>query len=122
MRDSQKQFRALGRTKIWTEKPAPTSQQQSAEQRLLEINRNSSAGQLRILNAKLTPGIADPAPFAQKWALQSARTPHTIAPSTAANPTPLGQLHSMQFSITLWLPANWRAPKTLQSTPSPCPQ
>jgi hypothetical protein len=122
LREGQKQFRALGGTKIWTESPHPSSQVQSAEQRLLEINRRASPGQLRILNAKLTPGIADPAPFAQKWALQSARTPHTLAPSTAANPTSLGQLHWMQFSITLWLPANWRVPKTLQSTPSPCPQ
>ena len=122
LRDGQKQFRALGGTKIWSESPHRSSQVQSAEQWLLEINRRASTGQLRILNAKLTPGIADPAPFAQKWALQSARTPHTLAPSTAANPTPLGQIHSMQFSITLWLPANWRAPKTVQSTPSPCSQ
>jgi hypothetical protein len=121
-RESQKQFRALGGTKIWTESPHPSSQHQLAEQRLLEINRHASPGQLRILNARLTPGIADPAPFAQRWALQSARTPHTIVPSTAANPTPLGQLHWMRFSITLWLPAAFKAPRELPSTPSPSSQ
>jgi hypothetical protein len=122
LREGQKQFRALGGTKIWTEKPQPSSQEQAAEQRLLEINRKSSPGQFRILNVKLTPGIADAEPFAQRWAFQSSRTPHTIAPSAAGKATPLGELHWMRFSITLWLPANWRAPKELHSTPAPCSQ
>jgi hypothetical protein len=121
-RESQKQFHALGGTKIWTESPHPSSQVQAAEHRLLEINRHASAGQLRILNAKLTPGIADAAPFAKRWALQSARTPHTIAPSTAANPTPLGEFHWMRFSITLWLPRNWHAPQGVHTSPSLCPR
>jgi hypothetical protein len=121
-RESQKQFRALGGTKIWTEAAHPSSQRQSAEQRLLEINRHASAGQLRILNAKITPGIADAAPFAQRWALQSARMPHTIVPSTAANPTALGQLHWMEFSITLWLPAAWKSPRELNAVAAACSQ
>jgi hypothetical protein len=121
-RESQKQFRALGGTKIWSESPHPSSEHQLAEQRLLEINRHSSAGQLRILNAKLTPGIADAAPFAQRWALQSARTPHTIVPSTGARPTALGELDWMRFSITLWLPAAWKAPQELRATRAPCSQ
>jgi hypothetical protein len=119
-RESQKQFRALGGTKIWTEAPHPSSQVQSAEQRLLEINRRASAGQFRILSAKLTPGIADAAPFAQRWALQSARTPHTIVPSTAAGPTPLGELDWMRFSITLWLPKNWHAAPGIHTSLSLC--
>ncbi|MGC1463021.1 MAG: hypothetical protein WA802_12520 [Terracidiphilus sp.] len=126
LREAQKQFRALRGiltgAKIWTEKPQPSGGQQAAEQRLLEINRKSSPGQLRILNAKLTPGIADAQPFARKWALQSSRTPHTIAPSATGQPTPLGEIHSMRFSITLWLPANWRAPKDVPSSPTPCSQ
>jgi hypothetical protein len=74
------------------------------------------------LDAKITPGIADAAPFAQRWALQSLRTPHTIAPSSLGYATPLGELDWMRFSITLWLPANWRAPQALHSTPAPCSQ
>jgi hypothetical protein len=120
LREAQKQFRALGGTKIWTEKPEPNPGRQAAEQRLLEINRKSSPGQFRILNAKLTPGIADAQPFAQRWALQSSRTPHTIAPSSTGQATPLGELHSMRFSITLWLPQNWQAPKNLHPTSAPC--
>ena len=122
LREGQKQFRALGGTKIWTEKPEPSSREQAAEQRLLEINRKSSPGQFRILNARLTPGIADAAPFAQKWALQSSRTPHTIAPSATGQATPLGELDWIRFSITLWLPKNWRAPSDLKATPASCPQ
>jgi hypothetical protein len=120
LHEGQKQFRALGGTKIWTEKPVEDSREQMAEQRLLEINRRSSAGQFRILNARLTPGIADAAPFAQRWALQSARTPHTIAPAAGGKATPLGELNRIQFSITLWLPAGWKAPKELGAAPGAC--
>jgi hypothetical protein len=119
-RESQKQFRALGGTKIWSEAPHPSSEHQEAEQRLLEIDRRASAGQFRILNAKLTPGIADAAPFAQRWALQSARTPHTIVPANGARPTALGELDWMRFSITLWLPAPWKVPRGLSAAPAPC--
>ena len=119
--ESQKQFRALGGTKIWTEKPEQSGKEQMAEQRLLEINRKSSAGQLRILNARLTPGIADPAPFAQRWALQSSRTPHTIVPAAGAKATPLGELEWMRFSITLWLPAGWKGPNGT-GVPAACSQ
>ena len=122
LREGQKQFRALGGTKIWTEKPEPGGRTQEAEQRLLEINRKSSPGQFRILNARLTPGIADAAPFARKWALQSSRTPHTIAPSATGQATPLGELDWIRFSITLWLPKNWPIPKSVQSTLAPCAQ
>lgn len=122
LREGQKQFRALGGTKIWTEKPEPSSREQAAEQRLLEINRKSSPGQFRILNARLTPGIADAAPFARKWALQSSRTPHTIAPSATGQATPLGELEGIRFSITLWLPKNWHAPSDLHATRASCPQ
>lgn len=120
LRESQKQFRALGGTKIWTEAPVAGSREQEAEQRLLEINRKSSAGQLRILNARLTPGIADAAPFARKWALQSARTPHTIVPAAGAKATPLGELNWMRFSVTLWLPAGWKAPQGLGASQATC--
>ena len=121
-RESQKQFHALGGTKIWTESPQPSSQRQLAEQRLLEINRHASVGQFRILNAKLTPGIADAAPFAKRWALQSTRTPHTITSSAAGKATPLGELGWMRFSITLWLPGNWRPAPGVHTSLSLCPR
>jgi len=120
LRESQKQFRALGGTKIWTEAPVANSREHEAEQQLLEINRRASPGQLRILNARLTPGIADAAPFARKWALQSAKTPHTVAPAPDAKASPLGELDWMRFSVTLWLPVGWKAPAGLSAPLAAC--
>jgi hypothetical protein len=120
LREGQKQFRSLGGTKIWTEAPVASSREHEAEQRLLEINRSASAGQLRILNARFTPGIADAAPFARRWALQSAKTPHTVAPAAGAKATPLGELDWMRFSVTLWLAAGWKAPGGLGAPLAAC--
>jgi hypothetical protein len=120
LHEGQKEFRALGGTKIWTEKPQSNSREQVAEQRLLEINRRSSAGEFRILNARLTPGIADAAPFAQRWALQSSKTPHTIARSTGTKATPFGELEWMRFSITLLLPVGWKTPRELGAVRGAC--
>ncbi len=78
----------------------------------------SAAGQLKILDATLTPGTANALPYAENWALQQRNTPHTIA--TTTSPTPYGKLDSLRFEITLWLPAGWKTPKSLTSTPSPC--
>ena len=100
--------------------PAAGSPEGKAMQRQLEINRKSSAGQFRILNARLTPGTADAAPFAQNWATQSARTPHTLTPSSSAQATPLGRLDWISFSITLWLPSTWKAPPNLKAEHSSC--
>lgn len=120
LREGQKQFRSLGGTKIWTEAPVASSREHEAEQRLLEINRSASAGQLRILNARFTPGIADAAPFARRWALESAKTPHTVAPAAGAKATPLGELDWMRFSVTLWLAAGWKAPGGLGAPLAAC--
>lgn len=97
---------------------AAASPQAPSLQQLMTINQHTSAGQLRILDARITPGTADAAPFAQKWALQSPHTPHTI--DAASTPTPRGALHSIRFSITLWLPADWRAPRELNITSASC--
>jgi hypothetical protein len=85
---------------------------------LMDISTHASAGQFRILDARLTPGTANALPYAQNWALQQRNTPHTIAATTS--PTPFGKLEAIRFEITLWLPAEWKAPKTLQSAPAPC--
>jgi hypothetical protein len=97
--------------------PASTDPQAS---RLMALVRQSSPGQFRILDARLSPGISDAAPFAENWALQSARTPHTYQPAPGGKPTPLGTLDWIRFSITLWLPDSWNAPPLLHATRSPC--
>jgi len=85
---------------------------------LMGISTHASVGQFRIVDARLTPGTANALPYAQNWALQQRNTPHTIAATTS--PTPYGKLEAIRFEITLWLPAEWKSPKTLQSAPSPC--
>ena len=83
--------------------------------RLMELLQQSSAGEFRILDAHLAQGISDAAPYAESWALASPKTPHTFEPATGAKSTPLGELHWMRFSVTLWLPGAWRAPQELQT-------
>lgn len=91
-----------------------------ATQRLMELDTQSSAGQFRILDARLAPGIADAVPYAENWAVQSARTPHSTRPAQGGRATPLGQLDWMRFSVTLWLPAGWKTPRELHGAPAAC--
>jgi hypothetical protein len=83
--------------------------------RLMELQLQSSAGEFRILDAHLAPGISDAAPYAENWALASPKTPHTFEPATGPKSTPLGELHWMRFSVTLWLPGTWPVPHELQA-------
>ena len=85
---------------------------------LIDIAEHSSPGQLRILDARLTPGTANALAYAQAWAQQQRSTPHTVLATTS--PTPYGKLDSIKFEITLWLPQNWKTPKALQTSLSPC--
>jgi hypothetical protein len=99
--------------------PAPTKSPKAAITRLLALEKTASSGQLRILDAHLTPGAADPAPYAQNWALASARTDHQIDPGKES---PQGSLNWIRFRISLTLPAPWRLAPGLHSTPSACTQ
>jgi hypothetical protein len=116
--EGQKQFQILGGTTMET--PVMNSRQGIVMQRLLKLNQKSSAGQFRIIDTRLAPGTADAASYAQKWAIQSARTPHTLVPPAGTKATPLGQFDWMRFSITLWLPRIWNAPKDLHAVRAPC--
>lgn len=87
---------------------------------LMDLQSRSATGQLRILEAGLAPGIADPEPFAQSWAARAARMQTTLAPPAASKPTPRGELDWMRFSIVLWLPADWKLPHGLNASTAPC--
>lgn len=91
-----------------------------ALKRLMEFERRASAGQFRILDARLTPGIGDAASYAENWALASPKTPHKFEPAATGRSTPLGELHWVRFSVTLWLPSGWKVPRELDSTKSAC--
>jgi len=105
------------------EDPAPTTPDAARLTRqLMDLQSRAAAGELRILDAGLAPGIADPEPFAESWALRAARTPVTLVSPTSSKPTPRGELDWMRFSVTLWLPAGWKPPNGLSATPAPCAQ
>lgn len=120
LRESQKLFQILTAPKPGASEPATGSKEAIALKRQLEIIQKSSSGQFRILDATFAPGTADAAPYAEKWAMQAARTSHTLASSSQPAATPLGEFDWMRFSITLWLPAQWNAPKSLQTARAPC--
>jgi len=89
---------------------------------LMALQRQAAAGEFRILDAHLAPGVSDAAPYAENWALASARTPHTAEPPRNGKSQTQGELHWMRFSITLWLPGNWRTPSELHAGLTACPQ
>jgi len=119
-RESQKLFQTLGGIKPGMQAPGPNSREGAATQRQLKINQKASAGQFRILEARLTPGVSDAAPYAENWALASSRTLHQIEPASGGKSTPLGALLWMRFSVTLWLPAGWKAPAELHGVRVAC--
>lgn len=88
--------------------------------RLMVLDDRAAAGQFRILDARLTPGIADPAPYARNWALNSQSMQQTVVPAANGKATPLGEFHWIKFAITLWLPAGWNAPKGAQTKIAQC--
>ncbi len=90
--------------------------------RLLALQKHASSGEFRILDARLVPGVSDPASFAQGWALASARTPHQVEAGPAEGASALGRLDWIRFTITLWLPDAWKLPGGLRSTYSACPE
>ena len=100
--------------------PASPAAQNMA--RLLELQKRAATGELRILDARVVPGVADPAPYAQSWALASSRTPHKIETAAGGRSSAHGTLNWMRFALTLWLPANWGAPEDLHPQRTACPE
>jgi hypothetical protein len=90
--------------------------------RLLELEKGASDGEFRILDAHIVPGVADPMPFAQAWALAASKTPHEIEDVPANQASERGRLQSMRFRLTLWLPGQWNAPPELGAVKIRCPE
>jgi hypothetical protein len=123
-RESQQLYRALSRggqvRLVGPEAMGQDTPEARATRRLTELERQSSTGQFRILDARLTPGVSDAAPYAGSWAAAFPKMPHTLEPASGGKSTPLGELHWMRFSITLWLPESWKAPGPLHATRTAC--
>jgi hypothetical protein len=120
LRESQRLFQLLGGTKQGDRAPASGNQEQRSIARQLEINQRALPGEFLIVDARLVPGIADAAPYAENWALASSRTPHSIEAGAQGRSTPLGELHWIRFSITLWLPDTWALSKQLHAQRTAC--
>ena len=120
LKEAQKLFPLLGSPANQNPTQSQNPAAARAARRLMALEAQSAAGQFRILDAKLAPGVNDAAPYAENWAIRSARTTHTIEPPTAGKPLPFGELHWMKFSVTLWLPEAWKAPRELKPVPAAC--
>lgn len=90
--------------------------------RLLQLQSHASSGQFRIVDAHIMPGIADPQPFAQGWALAASRVQQEIEPALPGHSTPRGQLLWVRFALTLWLPKRWNVPSALHTVRDRCPE
>jgi hypothetical protein len=101
---------------------AASSADTKAMSRLLELQKNVASGELRILDARLVPGTADPAPFAQQWALAASRVPHQIESSANSQGSARGELRSIHFRLTLWFPQKWKFPPDAHPNRSACGQ
>jgi hypothetical protein len=97
----------------------PTPAQMS---QLLQFQQHSAPGQFRILDAQLTPGTADPRPFAENWVRAFSRTSYTVQPPPDGKSTPGGTLNWIRFSVSLTLPAGWKLPPSIHATRTACGQ
>ncbi len=89
---------------------------------LMALGNGAASGQLRILDAGLAPGMADPAPFARNWSQQASQTSYILVPQSSGTQTARGELDWIRFSLTLWLPGTWKPAPGLKTTPEACPR
>jgi hypothetical protein len=125
LREGQKLFVELNRQSAAGQSNSEQAPQKSAAMAgvmngLMKLVGGSSAGDFRILDAKVAPGNSDAAPYAENWALQSVKTPHSYEQPAGTKPTALGQINWMKFSIQLYLPAGWKTPAGSAATRGAC--
>ena len=89
---------------------------------LLQLQGHASSGQFLIVDAHIVPGVADPQPFAQGWALAASRMRQEIEPALPGQSSPLGRLVWIRFELTLWLPERWNGPAQWHAVRDRCPE
>ncbi len=122
-REMQKLYLSLsrgGQLKLAAGNASGGNIQAQATRRLMELERQSSAGEFHIVDARLAPGIGDAAAYAQNWAQALPKTLHQFEPGASGKSTPRGELHWIRFSVTLWLPGTWKAPADLHAVRTAC--
>jgi len=125
LREAQGLFRVMTGKETATSAPGKPQDaslpQAHAAARLLELQKRAAAGEFRILDARIVPGVGDPVSYAQGWALASSRVPHHIDSTPDGRSSARGVLNWIRFSLTLWLPARWNVPPGLHALPAACP-
>jgi hypothetical protein len=109
----------LSRTNAGTSTPDAAADE--AMVRLLALQQHASTGEFRIVDARLVPGTADAASYAQNWALAASRTPHENVAPPSGKASARGSLEWMRFSMTLWLPRGWALAGHAQASEGACP-
>lgn len=125
LREGQKLFVELNRivppgTSDRPVAPAVTHKIAELTRQLIALDAHAASGQFRILDARLTPGIADLLPFAQNWAIEAEKTAHSFEPPKSGASTPRGEFHWIKFSVVLWLPPQWKAPPGMEAVKGAC--
>jgi hypothetical protein len=95
----------------------------SAEALLTLISSDTEMGHgiFSIVDAKLVAGAGDPPAFARTWAAHLSQVPHTLEQaSTQASAHARGELRSIRFVTTLWLPGTWKLPSELRPEAANC--
>ena len=121
-REAQQWFRQLPAAGRDADRGSSAATGANAMARLLQLQSQASSGQFRIVDAHIVPGIADPQPFAQGWALAASRVQQEIEPALPGQSTPRGKLLWIRFVLTLWLPERWNVPFQLHAVRGPCPE
>jgi hypothetical protein len=104
-------------------KNAGTPRAKSAEQLLLHTPAQSAHGSLRVLSAVIQPGAANQSPAAAAVAQHLSQTPFTVANAARnAAASPLGQIISLHFRVTLTVPREFHLAPGLESMPASCAQ
>jgi hypothetical protein len=119
-REAQQWFRRLTPIGAHANRGRSTPPDTDIMARLLQLQSHASSGQLRVLDARIVPGIVDPQPFAQGWARAVSRTKHEVEQAMPGQAPPQGTLVAMRFTVTLWLPQEWSVPPSLHAVREPC--
>jgi len=92
---------------LYREIEAGSGQANVAAGKIAGFLPHTASGELRILKARIVPGQADAASFAENWAVASARVEHTVEPATNGKATARGEIRQLSFRVTLWLPESF---------------
>ncbi|MDE3105711.1 MAG: hypothetical protein KGK08_11090 [Acidobacteriota bacterium] len=87
---------------------------------LAEVVSRLPAGRLEILDAKLTPGMANQAQMAAAVASHFSTTAHTVVLPQTGQATPLGRVNWLRFRVVVALPGAMQPGPNVKLQRGPC--